>query len=345
MSGISNTSNLRRIDERDPGFSDHASGSGGAAINIKQLRYFAEVIKAGNISHAASRLELAQTAISTQIRELEHEIGVRLFERHSRGVVPTHAGAMLYDRYNELEQHLERTLQDVRSAGNMAREPFVIGLTPSRMRLVGANMLIAAGQCHLPRPVQLVEELSFALITALERKELNIAFAYDVESRPGLVIEPVMEDQLLFVTAAANSKGDGPITFADALQEEPCFAGEYGIASLVRRTALRLSLQCRIATDMQSVSTIRARIATGKSTFLPYGSVVDEVERGSFATRPIVQPALHRTLYMVRRSEERSPLDDPIIGPFVKDFVRRIYRASLPYSIMVDPRFDDGYDA
>lgn len=252
---------------------------------------------------------------------------------------------MLYDRYNELEQHLERTLHDVRSAGNIAREPFVIGLTPSRMRLVGANMLIAAGESGLPRSVRLVEELSFALITALERKELNLAFAYDVESRPGLVCEPVMEDELLFVTAVANAKGDGPITFSDALLEEPCFAGDYGIASLVRRTALRLSLECRIATDMQSVSTIRTRIATGKSTFLPYGSVVDEVERGSFAIRQIVQPTLHRTLYMVRRSEERSPLDDVIIAPFVKDCVQRIYRASLPYSTIVDPRFEGGYDA
>jgi LysR family nitrogen assimilation transcriptional regulator len=227
----------------------------------------------------------------------------------------------------------------------MAREPFVIGLTPSRMRLVGANMLIAASESHLPRSVQLVEELSFGLITALERKELNLAFAYDVESRPGLVSEPVIEDELLFVTAAANAKGDGPITFADALSEEPCFAGDHGIASLVRRTALRFSLQCRIATDMQSVSTIRARVATGKSTFLPYGSVVDEVDRGSFAIRPIVQPTLHRTLYMVRRSEERSPLDDPIIGPFVHDFVHRIHRASLPYSTIVDPRFGGGYNA
>ena len=217
------------------------------------------VIKAGNISHAASRLELAQTAISIQIRELEREIGVRLFERHSRGVVPTHAGMLLYRRYNELEQHLERALHEVRSAGNLANEPLVIGLTPSRMRLAGANMLIAAGASHLAQSVQLVEELSFALIEALERKELNLAFAYDVESRPGLVSEPVIEDELLFVTSVANARGDGPITFADALREEPCFAGERGLASLVRRAAQRLSLECPIVTDMQSVSAIRAR--------------------------------------------------------------------------------------
>lgn len=310
-------------------------------INLRQLRYFAEVIKAGNISHAALRLELAQTAISIQIRELEQEIGVRLFNRHSRGVVPTDAGALLFERYNELEQHLERTVRDVRSAGNIANQPFVIGLTPSRMRLVGANILIDAGERHLARPVHLVEELSFALIEALERKELNLALAYDVENRPSLVREAIIEDELVFVTSAMNARGEGPISFAEALAEEPCFAGERGIASLVRRTAQRLSLPFRIATDIQSVSAIRSRVSEGGTSFLPYGSVADGINRGIFAIRPIVRPTLRRTLYLVRRSEERSPLEDDNLGPFVKDFVRRIHHASLPYSTMVDSRFDE----
>ncbi|WP_454855607.1 LysR family transcriptional regulator [Rhizobium binxianense] len=310
-------------------------------INLRQLRYFAEVIKAGNISHAALRLELAQTAISIQIRELEQEIGVRLFDRHSRGVVPTDAGALLFERYNELEQHLERTVRDVRSAGNMANQPFVIGLTPSRMRLVGANILIAASERRLARPVHLVEELSFSLIEALERKELNLALAYDVESRPSLVREAIIQDELVLVTSAMNAKGEGPITFAEALAEELCFAGERGIASLVRRTAQHLSLPCRIATDIQSVSAIRSRVAEGGASFLPYGSVVDGVNRGIFSVRRIVRPTLYRTLYMVRRSEERSPLDDDNLGPFIKDFVRRIHFASQPYSTIVDSRFED----
>jgi LysR family nitrogen assimilation transcriptional regulator len=310
-------------------------------LNLRQLRYFAEVIKAGNISHAASQLELAQTAISIQIRELEREMGVRLFDRHSRGVVPTDAGALLFERYNELEQHLERTVRDVRSAANMATKPFVIGLTPSRMRLVGANILIDAGERRLARAVHLVEELSFALIEALERKELNLALAYDVESRPNLVREAVIEDELVFVTSARHARGQGAISFAEALAEEPCFAGGRGIASLVMRTAQRLSLPCRITTDIQSVSAIRSRVSEGRSSFLPYGSVADGVNRGIFAIRRIVRPTLHRTLYLVRRSEERSPFDDENLGPFVRDFVRRIHRASLPYSTIVDSRFDD----
>jgi LysR family nitrogen assimilation transcriptional regulator len=267
---------------------------------------------------------------------------VRLFDRHSRGVVPTRAGEVLFDRYNELERFLEQTLRDVRSAGDVAGRPFVIGLVPSHMRLVGADILIAAGEKLPATSVRLVEELSFAQIEALERGEIDLAFAYDVEGSVGLVREAVIEDELLFVTSASRAKGDGPITFAEALSEELLFAGERGIVALVRRIAQRLSLEPRIVSDMQSVPAIRARIAEGGVSLLPYGSVADGVSRGTFAIRRIVRPVPSRTLYMVRRSEERSPLEDPVIGSFLKEVVQRIHCASSPYTAIIDPRFDVG---
>jgi LysR family nitrogen assimilation transcriptional regulator len=311
------------------------------SINLRQLRYFATVVKVGSISGAALRLGLAQTAISLQIRDLELAVGVALFRRHSRGVVPTKAGELLYERYNEIERVLEQALKDVRVAGQAAARPFVIGLTPSHMRLVGADILLSASQRLGATPVKLVEELSYALVAAVERAELDLAFAYDVEGRTGLVREAVIEDELLFVTSVEKSKGEGPISFADALKEELFFAGEKGIVALVRHTAQRLQLDPLIRSDMQSVPAIRARIAEGGASFLPYGTVADGVSRGIFAIRRIERPVLSRTLFMIRRNEGHSPLEDATVGPFVKEVVRHIWLASQPYATIVDRRFED----
>jgi LysR family transcriptional regulator, nitrogen assimilation regulatory protein len=61
-------------------------------MNLKQLIYLKKAIELGNISRAAQDLNVAQTALGIQIRNLEEELGVILLERHSRGVAASAAG-------------------------------------------------------------------------------------------------------------------------------------------------------------------------------------------------------------------------------------------------------------
>lgn len=296
-------------------------------------------VRTGSISRAAADLALAQTALSIQIRDLERKVGTKLLERHSRGVVPTAAGELLYERCNELEVFLQQTLHDVRAIAGGSVRPFAIGLNPSIMRLIGADILLTAATAVPSVSIRLVEELSFALVEAMERGELDLVFAYDIDARPGLSREAIMEDELLFVTSPAAATGDQPISFAEAVSHELFFAGTRGIVSLVRRTAERLSLQPRIVSDIQSVPAIRARIAEGGASLLPYGTAADGVRRGIFAIRRVDRPVLTRTLYMVRRSGEPPLLHDTVMGSFLRAMVRSLYESSEPYSRIVDPRF------
>src|SRR5690606_33447204 len=66
-------------------------------IEPASLRYFREVAAQGSLRHAAERLYIAQSALSRQIRALEEDLGVPLFERRARGMVLTAAGRLLLD--------------------------------------------------------------------------------------------------------------------------------------------------------------------------------------------------------------------------------------------------------
>ena len=299
-------------------------------------------IKAGSISGAAAKLDIAQTALSIQVRDLEREVGVKLLERHSRGVVPTAAGRRLFERSNEIERLLETTLAEVRAIGAAGEGRVVVGLSPSHMRHVGADILVAARTLMPGMSLQLVEELSFGLVEAIERDELDVAIAYDVPDRPGLARTAVIEDELLFVTAPGAAVGVGPISFAEAVGHELYFAGDRGIVALVRRTAERLSLTPRIVAEMQSVQAIRAKIADGAASLLPFGQVADGIEAGTFVVRPVIEPVLTRTLYIVHRAERSSPFSEPLLGTFIADVVRRIAAASAPHTRLLDPHFADG---
>jgi len=67
-------------------------------MELRHLRYFVTIAEERSFTRAAEKLWIAQPGLSTQIRRLEGELGIRLFERHTRGVDLTEAGELLLDR-------------------------------------------------------------------------------------------------------------------------------------------------------------------------------------------------------------------------------------------------------
>ena len=64
-------------------------------MDLRQLEYFREIADTGSINEAARRLNMSQPPLSYQLRLLEEELGVRLFERSSQGVTLTETGTLL----------------------------------------------------------------------------------------------------------------------------------------------------------------------------------------------------------------------------------------------------------
>lgn len=79
------------------------------AVTIRQLRAFIAVAETGSFTAAAGTLSLTQSALSVLVRELEAEVGVRLFDRHTRGVLLTDAG-------REFQPRVQRMLADLNDA-------------------------------------------------------------------------------------------------------------------------------------------------------------------------------------------------------------------------------------
>jgi LysR family nitrogen assimilation transcriptional regulator len=276
-------------------------------MNLRQLKYFIGVVEAGNMTRAAERLHVAQTALGMQIRQLEEDLGVTLLVRHSRGVEPTEAGSLLHKRALAILKMVDEARNDVRACEKNITETIRLGITPALMLSCGTEIAIAARE-QLPQvALSMAEAMSHVLIDTLIQGQADFILCYDVPDLPQLSRTALLQDELVLVTLPAADKGQ-PIAFVDALGQSLAMPEEGdSIRTVVTRTARDLGLDLKVAYEVRSIAAMKQIVSRGAaSSILPYFAVADEVHSGKLDARPITMPAIKRTLFLAT-SSQRSP--------------------------------------
>src|SRR5258706_11356994 len=144
-------------------------------MELRHLRYFLAVGEALNFTKAAARLRVAQPALSRQIQGLEHEIGVNLLHRSSRGVMLTAEGKLFLEEVRELLKRADESVEKVRALARGDYGDLHIGYAPSPTVEILPPAL-AAFQKSTPRVKVLLHDLSSdELIAGLQNATLELA--------------------------------------------------------------------------------------------------------------------------------------------------------------------------
>ena len=96
-------------------------------MEIKDMRAFYAIVEEGNISHAAQRLDIAQPALSRQMKRLESSLGVQLFERGSRRIRLTDAGRVLYSRVEHILGMVDGTVREITETMDVTQAKLAMG--------------------------------------------------------------------------------------------------------------------------------------------------------------------------------------------------------------------------
>jgi DNA-binding transcriptional LysR family regulator len=107
-------------------------------MDLRQLKYFVAVAEQENFSRAAQQLYVAQSALSRRMRDLEEELGVRLFDRHLRGAALTAEGRELLERARYLLRSFAQLKSDLVEPRAQPFGPVGVGMTPNFGAVVGA---------------------------------------------------------------------------------------------------------------------------------------------------------------------------------------------------------------
>lgn len=161
-------------------------------LESRRLRHFLAVYELGSIGKAAEKLLLTQPALSKSLRQLEDELGVRLFDRTTMGVVATTSGKALAMHAKAIEAQVRHAEAQIKRLRGVGKGQLAIGMGPC----VAANLMPAATQLlqehQFDVEMTVTEGLVDELIPALRRNEIQVAIGAWPE-----VADPLFTTELL----------------------------------------------------------------------------------------------------------------------------------------------------
>ena len=188
-------------------------------MELYQLRSFVEVAELGHLTRAADKLHVSQPALSAQIKALEEELELELFERTSSGMTLTAAGKRLVGEAQKL-------LLAAQSLRNEARtiKGEVVGVarvgTLSDPKLIRVGELMSAAVERYPRiEIQLHHEVTGAAFEKVREGDLDASFYYGKLSHPGVAAVALRDLTYRIVAPAAWKQRLEHATWKDVAAE------------------------------------------------------------------------------------------------------------------------------
>ncbi|MBN3846131.1 LysR family transcriptional regulator [Paraburkholderia sp. Ac-20342] len=166
-------------------------------MNLRQLRYFCEIVESGSSAQAAARLYVAATAVSAQLSQLEGELGGELFDRSRRPMELTALGRHFYPRAKELLTNAARLCEETQAIAAGQRGWLAIGFARSAMFSIVPNAVRRFREASPEVEIELLyrpsEQQPTELLTG--RIQLGISrFVGSFDRVDGLTYTPLFED-------------------------------------------------------------------------------------------------------------------------------------------------------
>ncbi|MFD4337697.1 LysR family transcriptional regulator [Streptomyces anulatus] len=175
-------------------------------MELQQMRYVIAVAETNNFTRAAQRCLVVQSALSHQIARLEKELGARLFERTSRRVRLTAAGAAFLPAARQCLEAAERAAAEVAAAVGEVRGRLTVGLIPTVAAVDLPSVLKDFHRRHPKARVSLSVGASEDLVEQVRKGEIEVAFlGIPVTARPrGVHARELARERLIAVVSPAH---------------------------------------------------------------------------------------------------------------------------------------------
>ncbi len=192
------------------------------SLDIRLLRAFAVVAEENNISRAAHRLFISQPPLTRHIRHLEAQLGVTLFQRHSKGLILTDAGREVLEMIRPLLVLQERTLAALSQLSAHSPQPLRLGLTTAFEQ--GIFAAVESALSDHTRTLHITRHASPALAQQVRKGKLDAALVALPLNTEGLHLHPLpYQEPLIAALPVSWPEAARPALTLRALNHRPLF--------------------------------------------------------------------------------------------------------------------------
>ena len=279
-------------------------------MELRHLRCFLAVAEELHFARAAERLHIEQSPLSRAIKELEEDLGVRLFNRTTRSTRLTRAGQLFLDHVPRIFTALDQARGSVQAAAagfhDQLRLALSDGITPPRL-----TALLA--QCREEEPqvdIRLFEVPLGQQLRGLHDDLYDVGFAQSAEVGDGIVAEPAWSDPLVVAVPARHPLLAYQRIPLDEVLRHPLVACDpqscEGHCHQIRRILRGADREPLVVEQVSSHDLMLTLVAAGYALALVGASHLAASRREEVVARPLAGRSQVLTTWLLRRDAEPS---------------------------------------
>ncbi len=287
-------------------------------MEIRQLRAFVAIAESGTFTAGAMRVHVTQAAISMQIRQLETEIGAKVFVRAPRHVILTEAGEQLLRRARHILREHDAALDEIAELAGAERGRLRIGSASAMVLTEQLPMILKElRKQHPAAEIAVTSGTSEVLVDQILAGEVDIAFVSLPVDERGIKTERLSDDQLVAIASPRHKLAKQRTISAYTLAGERLILGERGgnTRRLIDQFFAQAGVTLRVAMELSRQQAIKRMVEEDMGVgIVPLQSVRDEVEKGKLIRWWIEGAQINWELGIAQLS---NGYDSPIMQKFV----------------------------
>lgn len=300
------------------------------ALDLQKLNHFLHVAELGSFTKSAAALNIAQSALSRQIRELEQEFGDRLFHRTGRGVVPTEFAQQILPRVRALLLQAEQLAEDIKASKGMPKGQVRLATLTSLSALLLTPLLSRVSDRFPDIRIFVMEGLTDHVEEWLAAGRVDLGIVYGNRRNPSLTDELLMSAELYLVAR----QGD-PVVAEQTFSLPEVSDLPLILPGLPNRWRLSIEKACadhqiplQVAFELDSIQTIKDLVGMGKRySILPMHAVYREVNAGVLQASRIINPTITREIFLASSTQRPRSRASNEVTKVIREIVTELVQS------------------